>query len=170
MNVDISIPAGLQLIAIHKELAVQFLVQFIKDQASFGGYQSTVCISVALITNVTDRLALSIDVIHHVYKILFIVPIVTIALCHRRIHMIQSSLHNIMHILDIDIFFSQGLCTLLREVTDKSNLILREFVQNSCSRLIDCINDLFYIKYLSCSVLFDYVQFHSPLLYLVFYV
>ena len=122
MNINVAVSAGLQLVPVHEELPVQLFVQLIENQASFGGNQGTVGIGIAFITNVADGLALGIDVIHHVDKIFFIIPVIPVALCHRRIHTVQGSLHDVVHILDINIFLAQGLCLFLCKFTDKLNL------------------------------------------------
>ena len=122
MNIDITIPAGLQLIPVHEKFPVQFLVQLIEDQTSLGSHQRTVGIGIALISNVANGLALGIDIIHHVYEVFFIIPVIPVALCHRRVHTVQSALHDIVHILNIDILLAQRLCLLLGKFTDKLNL------------------------------------------------
>ncbi len=48
MDINIAVLARLQLIPVHKEFPVQFLVQLIEDQASLGGYQSAVGIALLL--------------------------------------------------------------------------------------------------------------------------
>ena len=122
MNIDITVSACLQLVPVHEKFPVQFLVQLIEDQTSLGSYQSTVCIGITFISNVANRLALGINVIHHMDKVFFIIPVIPVALCHRRVHTVESTLHDIVHILNIDVLLAQRLCLLLGKFTDKLNL------------------------------------------------
>ena len=122
MNIDITVSACLQFITVHKKLPVQFLIQLIEDQASLGSYQSTVRIGITFISNVANRLALGINVIHHMDKVFFIIPVIPVALCHRRVYTVESTLHDIVHILNINIFLAQRFCLFLGKFTDKLNL------------------------------------------------
>ena len=122
MNIDITVPAGLQLVPVHEKFPVQFLVQLIEDQASLGSHQSTVRVGITFISNVANRLALGINVIHHMDKVFFIIPVIPVALCHRRVYTVESTLHDIVHILNINIFLAQRFCLFLGKFTDKLNL------------------------------------------------
>ncbi len=168
MDIDITVPARLQLIPVHKKLPVQLLVQFIEDQAPLRRHQRAVRVGIALVSDVANRLALCIDVIHHVDKILFIVPIIPITLGHRRIDLLQSPFRDIVHILNVDSLFSQGPCALLGKPADILCLFISELVKDPCSRFIDRIHDLFHIEILSGAVLLDHVQLAFLLLYVVF--
>ena len=131
MNVNISVLTGLKLIPVHKELAVQLLVQLIKDQATLGGHQSAVGVGIGLVPDITDRLALCVHVIHHMDEIQLVVPVITITLRHSRIDSLQGSFHNIVHLLDLDLAFSKGLGVLLCEPADEILLFLGEGIQNT---------------------------------------
>ena len=168
MDIDISVPARLQLVPVHEKFPVQLLIQFIEDQTSLGRYQSAVRIGIALVPDVADGLALRIYVVHHMHKIFFVVPVVPVTLCHCWIHLLQRPLRDVVHVLDIDPLFSQRLCTLLREPADILCLFIGKFVKDSGCRLVDCIHDLLHIKILPGSVLLDYVQLAFPLLYVVY--
>ena len=100
MDIDVAVFAGLQLISGHKKLPVQLFVQFIEDQAPLCGHQRTVRIGIALISNVTDGLAFGVHLIHHMDKIHFVIPVIPVAFRHRRIYLLKSALHNVVHILN----------------------------------------------------------------------
>ena len=168
MNINISILTCLQLVAVHKKLTIQFLIQFIKDQASLRSNQRTVGICIALVPDVTDCLALCIYVVHHVDKIKFIITIITIALGNCRIHTLQSSFNDIMHLLDLNLIFSKRICMLLCKTTDKIFFFRRKFIKDSCGRFVYCFHDLLRIKFFSCSVFLNYINHTLSLLFAAF--
>ena len=61
MNINISITTCLNFLSCHEKFLIEFFIYFIKDQASFGRNQCTVCVAVFLITNIHDRLALLVN-------------------------------------------------------------------------------------------------------------
>ena len=88
MDINITVPAGLDLFRGQEELLVQFLVQLIEDQAALRGDESTVRIAVLLVADVHDGLALFVDIIQHPYKILLIVTIIAVAFCNDRFYLL----------------------------------------------------------------------------------
>ena len=48
MDINITVPAGLDLFRGQEELLVQFLVQLIEDQAALGGYQCGIRVGISL--------------------------------------------------------------------------------------------------------------------------
>ena len=167
MNVNIAILTCLKFIAVHKKLAVKFLIQFIKNQASLGSHKSAVRISVALVTDVADCLTLGIYIIHHMNEIQLIVPVIPVALGHSRIHSLQGTFHNIMHLLDLNFFFSKGSCVFLCKTADKFLLLLRKCIQNPGRRFVHGSNDLLRIELFFCSVLLNYINHTFLLLYTI---
>ena len=161
MNIDIAIPACLPLISGHKEFLIQILIQFIKNQAPFGGHQCTVRIGIAFISDITNRLAFGINIIHHVDKVHFIIPIITITLCHIRVHFFQSTFHNIMHLCNRDTLLLHTFCSFRRISAKFCCLFFRKCIQGSCSRLIHRTDNLLHIKFFTGSIFFDYIhRFH----------
>ena len=130
MNIDIAVLTCLKLITVHKKFTVKLFIQFIKDQASLGSNQSTVCVGIALITDITDCLALGIYVIHHVDKIQFIISVIPVTFSYSWIYSLQGTLYYVVHLLDLDLIFSQGSCMLLGKLADKILLFLRKSIQN----------------------------------------
>ena len=124
MNINIAILTCLKLVAVHKEFTVKLLVQLIKDQTSLGSYKCTVCIGITLVSNVTDCLTLGIDVIHHMNEIQLIITVIAIALGYSRVHTLQGTLYDIVHLLDLDLIFSKGICMLLGKSADKILLLI----------------------------------------------
>lgn len=124
MNINVAVLTCLKLITVHKKLPIEFLVQLIKDQASFRGNKGAVCIGITFITDITDRLTLGIDIIHHMDKIQLVIPIITVALGNCRIHTLQSPLHDVVHLLDLDLILSKGIRMLLGKTADKILLLV----------------------------------------------
>ncbi len=159
MDVDISVPAGLQFVAVHEKFPVQFFIQFVKNQTALRRHQGTVCVRIAFIPDVTDGLAFGIHVIHHMDKIFFVIAVIPVALCHRRIHLVQRALHDIVHILDVDPFFAQRFRLFLRKLTDKADLVLCKRIQDTGRRLVDRIDDFLHIKRLFCAIFLNYMHY-----------
>ena len=88
MDINITVPAGLDLFRGQEELLVQFLVQLIEDQAALGGYQCGIRVGIFLVSDVHDGLALFVDIIQHPYKILLIVTIIAVAFCNDRFYLL----------------------------------------------------------------------------------
>ena len=86
MDVNVAVLARLQFVPGHEKFTVQLLVQLIKNQAALRRHERAVRIRIALVSDITDRLALRIDIIHHMNKVHLIVAVVPVALCHCRIH------------------------------------------------------------------------------------
>ena len=80
MDINVAVLACLQLIAIHKNLRYSSLFSSLKNQASLCRHKRTVRVGVALIADIADGLALCIHIIHHMYKVYLVVPIITVAL------------------------------------------------------------------------------------------
>ena len=128
MDIDISILTCLQFITIHEKLTVKFFIQLIKNQASFRGNQCTVCIGIALVSDVTDRLTLGVHIIHHMNEVKFIVSVITIALSYSRVYSLQGTLYDIMHLLNLNLILPQRRCMLLRKPADKFFLFVRKCI------------------------------------------
>ena len=124
MDINVAVLTCLKLITVHKKLPVELLVQLIKDQASFRGNKSTVCVGITFITDITDRLTLGIDIIHHMDKIQLVIPVIAVALGNCRIHTLQSTLHDVVHLLDLDLILSKGIRMLLGKTADKILLLV----------------------------------------------
>ena len=128
MNINITILTCLKLITVHKKFTVKLFIQFIKDQASLSGNQSTVCVGIALITNITDCLTLGIYIIHHMDEIQFIISVIPVTFGYSWIYSLQGTLYYVVHLLDLNLIFSQGSCMLLGKLADKILLFLRKSV------------------------------------------
>ena len=133
MNINITVLTCLQFIAVHKEFSVKFLIQFVKDQASLCSYKCTVCIGITLVSDITDCLTLGIYIIHHMDEIKFVIAVITITLGNCRVYTLQSAFYDIVHFLDLNLVFAEGICMLLRKTADKIPLLLRKCIKNSCS-------------------------------------
>ena len=158
MDINIAILAGLKLAAVHKELPVQLLVQLIKDQASLGGHQGAVRVGVALISDITDGLALGVHFVHHVDEIQLVIPIIPVTLCHSRIDLFQGAFHNIVHFLNGNALFSKRCRPLLGILADKLNFLTTEFIQDTGCGFIDGRNNLLYMKIFLGPVLFNHIH------------
>ena len=119
MDVNITVLACLKLIPVHEKLAVQFLVQFVEDQASLGSDKSAVRISVALVPDVADGLTLRIYFIHHVDEIRLVISVITVALGNCRIYLFQRALYDVVHVCDRYLFLAQSLCMLRCKLADE---------------------------------------------------
>ena len=158
MDINITVLACLKFIPVHEKLAVKLLVQLIEDQTSLGRHQCTVRVCIAFVTNVADRLALCINLIHHMDKVLLIVPVIPITFGHGRIYLIKRTLHDIVHLRDRDAVLTSLLCLLLGILTDKRYLLLCKTVHDTAGRLIHSGNDLVHIKFFFCAVFLDNVH------------
>ena len=168
MNINIAILACLALISGHKKLLVQILIQFIKNQASFGCHQCTVCVGITFISNIPDGLTLGIDIVHHMDKIHFIIPVIPVTFCHIRIHFFQGTFHNIMHLCNGNAFFSQAFRSRRRIAAQFLRFFFRKCVHRSGGRFIYCTDNLLYIKFFSGSIFFDYVHTSSLLFFCLY--
>ena len=159
MDINISVIHCLKFLYCHKKLLIQGLIQFIKDQASLCGNQSAVCIGIFLISNVHDGLALFINIIQHLHKILLIIAVIPVTLRHRRIYPLQSSFHQIMHLGNGNLRYVQGFCFLFHKLADKVQLRLGKGNHCPFCRFIDCHYYFLYIKFLFCTVFFNHFDF-----------
>ena len=158
MNINIAVLACLQLIAVHKEFPVKLLVQFIEYQASLGCNQRTVCVCIALVPDIADRLALGIDLVHHVDKIMLIISVIPVTLGNRRVYLLQSPLHNIVHFLDRNFFLPQGLRLVCGISAQEVNLLLRKAVHDPFRGFIDCPDYFLNVKFFFCSIFLNYIN------------
>ena len=131
MNVNVTVLTCLKFITVHKELPVKLFVQLIEDQASLGCNKRTVCIGIALITDVADGLALGVNVIHHVDEIQLVIPVIAVALGNCRIYTLQRSLYDVVHLLDLDLIFPKGIRMLLGKTADKILLLIGKSIKNT---------------------------------------
>ena len=88
MYINITVPARLYLLRRHKELLIQLLIQLIKNKAPLGGNQRRIRVGILLVSNVHNGLAFLIYVVQHTHKILFIIPIIAITLCHNGLYLL----------------------------------------------------------------------------------
>ena len=155
MHINISVPACLNLFRRHKKLLIQFLIQLVKNQTPFGGYQRRIRVGVFLVAHIHDRLALFIYIVQHTDKILFIIPIIPITLGYDGLHLFQRALHNIVHHRNGDCirfhFFHFGNHIL----TDVPFLLVRKPGQRTVCGFPHRINDLLHMKCFPAAVLFN---------------
>ena len=172
MNINIPFPDRLKLLHSQEKFLIKLFVQFIENQTSLRRHQRTVRITVLLIPDVHDRLALPVNLIQHVHKILLIIPVIPVTLCHDRIHFLQSAFHHIVHLGNLNLLHSQLKDLLFHKPADELNVFLRKLNQGTIGRFIDSHNDFLYIKFFFRSVLLDHsdiLQIHksSPFYYIL---
>ena len=102
MDVNKSVLACLQFIPGHKEFPIKFFIQFIEDQASFGCHKGAIRICIALVSDITDRLAFCVDLIHHMDKRSLVIPVITIRFCDLFIDLAERGLYKTVHCKDRD--------------------------------------------------------------------
>ena len=158
MDVNVTVLARLQLVSCHEKFTVQLFVQLIENQAALRRHKRTVRIRIALVSDIADRLALRIDIVHHMDKVHLIIAVVPVALCHRRIHCLQGAFYDVVHLLNRDALLVQGLCLALRKLTEELQLLIGKFIQNPGRRLINRDDDLLHVKLFIGSVFFDYIH------------
>ena len=96
------------------------------------------------------------------HEVFFIISVITIASCNCRIHLFQGTFHNIVHILNINIFSAKRLCLCKGKITDSAFFFFCKCVKNTICRFIHRIDNLFNIELFSCSVFLDYVNHLTP--------
>ncbi len=158
MHIQIPVPARLNLLRGHEKLLVQLLVKLIEDQASLGGDKRAVRISVLLVPYVHDGLALLIHVVHHTYEILFIIAIVPITLGNDGFHILQRTLHHIVHDLDRNLLLPQLVNLIDHSLAYMALLFIREFGQRTISTLPYGVDDLLDIELLQTPILLDHLH------------
>ena len=159
MDIDITVPARLDLFRGHKKFLVKLLIKLIKNQAALRGDKGAVRISVLLVADVHDRLALLVDVVHHAHKILLVIAVIAVALRHNRLHVLQRTLHNIVHDLDRYLLLVQLVHLVNYRLADMTLLLLRKLREGTVCALPHCIDDLLDIKCLQTAILLDH--FHT---------
>ena len=155
MNVNISFPDRLDLFHCQKEFFIKLFIQFVEDQTALCGYQRTVSVAVFFIPDIHDGLALFIYFIQHLYKVLFVITIITITFCHHRIYLFQGSLYHIMHLCNRDVLNSQCLYLFFYETTDIVQLLICEFNECTVRRFINSHNYFLHVKIFLCPVFLD---------------
>ncbi len=159
MDINISVTAGLNLFRGHEKFLIQFFVKLVKNQAAFGGYKGAVRISVLLIPNIHNGLALLIDIVHHANKILFVIPIVAVALGHNGLYILQRALYNIVHNLNRNLLFIQLIHLFDDSLTNMPFFFLGKFSQRTIGTFSYRINNLLHIKCFQAAIFLDY--FHN---------
>ncbi len=155
MDIDIAVPAGLNLLHGHKKFLVEFLVELIKDQAPLGGNQGAVRVGVLLVPHVHDGLALFVHVVHHAHKILFIVAVIPVTLSHNGLDALQSALHNIVHDGDGNLILLHLVYLVHHKLTDMLLLLIGKFGKSPVGALPYRIDHLLHVKSLQASVFLD---------------
>ena len=155
MNIKISVPARLNFFRRHEKFLIKFLVKLIKNQASFGGNEGAVRIRIFLVSDIHDRLAFFINIVHHAYEVLFIVTVIAVALCNDRLHIFQRAFHDIVHDLYRDFLLIHLIHPVHHRLTDMPFFFLRKFRQCTVSAFSDSIDDLLNIKALQAAVFLD---------------
>jgi len=154
MNINITIFTCLQFIAVHEKFTIQLFIQLIKNQTSLGCNQRTVCICIALISDITNGLALGINFIHHMNKIMFVISVITVTFGNRRIHFFKCSFYYIMHILYGNFRFSHAFYFFCCIPADKINLLFCKLIKNPSCRFIYRSYNLLHVKFFFCPVFF----------------
>ena len=155
MDIDIAVPAGLQLLRIHKKLLVEGLVQLIKDQAPLGGHQRAVGIAVLFIADVHNGLTFFVHLVQHPDKILFVIPVIPIAFRHHGTDLVESPLHNIVHLGDGDLSKPPLLHLFLHKTADIVQLLLTEGIEHPVSGLVYRHHNFLHVKLFSGIIFFD---------------
>ena len=96
---------------------------------------------------------------------MLIIAIISVALCNRWIDFFQSPLHNIVHILNGNLFFIQRIRLFLGIAADKFHLILFEIIHNSGCGFVHCPHDFLNIKILFRTIFLNYIHHHFHLIH-----
>ena len=165
MDIDIAVPAGLNLFRSHEKLLVQLLVQLIENQASLCGNQRRIGIGVLLIPDIHDGLAFLVNIIQHADKVLFVIAVIPIAFRYDGLYLLQCALHDIMHDRNGN-FAALQLIHLFNHIAAYfSFLFIRKFGKGTVSALSYRIDNLLHIKGFSCPVLLDYLHVQPGLIF-----
>ena len=167
VNVDIAVALRLKLLDVEKELLVELLVELVEDQAAARGDQRAVRVGVLLVADVHDRLGLFVDRVEHLHEIGLVIAVISVGLGHLRIDRVQRAFDDVVHLSDVNALASDRLALLGDKAADEVKLVLREGIQHPFGALVDCGNDLAYVKRILGTVLFDDVHRRPPLALLV---
>ena len=166
MDIDIPVPAGLNLLRGHEKFLIQFLVQLIEHQAPLGGHKRRVRIGVLLVPDIHDGLALLVHIVQHPHKVLLVIAVVPITLGHHGLYLLQSALHDIMHHGNGNLVLLH-LIDLINNILADTALVLRsKLCQSPVGALGHRIDHLLYIEVLPASVLLyhPYFSYRSEIL------
>ena len=158
MNINITVAAGLNLLRRHKKLLIQLFIQLIKDQTSFRGYKRRIRIGVFLIADIHDRLALFVYIVQHTHKILLIVTVIPITLCHHRFYLFQCAFHDIVHDRNGDRAFIQLVYLFYDIIADMAFFFLRKLGQRPVGAFPYRVDHLLHIKIFFTAVFFDHLS------------
>ena len=161
MHVDITVPAGLDLLRGHEKLLIQLLVQLIENQASFGGNQSGIRVGVLFVPDVHDGLALLVYIVQHPHEVLLVIAVIPVALRHDGLHLLQRALHHVMHHRNRDLIAFQLIHLLDHIAADLPVFLVRKPGQGAVGALSHRIDDLLNVEHFLRSVLLDHL--HIPL-------
>ena len=162
MNIDIAFAARLKLLDRHEKLLIQLLVELIKDKRPLCRNQRRVGVGVFLVAYVHNRLALLVNLVKHMHKILLIVAVVSVALCNGRIHQIECALDYVVHFRNWDFILIHPKNTAVHKRGYLAYILVCEFHKCAECRFFNRDYNLFYIIFLFSSVLF-YNVYHNTM-------
>ena len=155
MNIDIAVPARLNFLRREKKLLIKLFVKLVKNKAPFRRNERGVRIGILLIAYIHDGLTLLIHIIHHAHKILFVIPVIAIALRHNRLHILQRTLHNVMHHRNGNPAGVHTVNLVDHILTDLTLLGICELRECTIGRFSHRSDDLLHIKCLFAAIFFD---------------
>ena len=170
MNIEIAVPDRLDFLRGKEEFLVKFPIELIENQTPLGGYQSTVRVGVLLVPDVHDGLTLGVHFIQHLDKILFVVPVVPIALGDGGVHSLQRPLHDIVHLGDGHLLYAKLRHPFFHELADEALLFLRKRDENTVRGFVDRVHHLLHVEIFQRPVFLDNLNHPSLPFFLLFYV
>ena len=64
-------------------------------------------------------------------EIQLVIPVIAVALGNCRIHPLQCTLHDVVHLLDLDLIFPKGIRMLLSKTADKILLLIGKSIKDT---------------------------------------
>ena len=161
MDVNIAIPASLTFVFRHEEAPVESLIQLIENQAALCGNQSRITVGVFFVTDITNRLAALVDLVHHVDEVFFVIAIIPIGLGNPRVDLFQNPLHETVHLIHRNLIQLKISNELLHAIDNLLSLVVGQFDHHTVGRLPNSVEDFLRIEVLKSSILLNHFDFHS---------
>ena len=137
VDVDIAVALGLKLLDIEEEFLIQLLVELVEDQAAAGGHQRAVGVGILLVADIHDRLGLLVDGVKHLHEIRLVVAVIPVGLGDGGADGVERSLDDIVHLVDADALYAQGLAFIRHKAADKVLLLVGKGIQHALGALVD---------------------------------
>ena len=78
MDIDITIPLSLEFFLCTEKLFVQLCVQAVVAQGPLRGNQGLFVVGIGTVPDIPDLLVFLVDLVHHLGKLYFIIPVILI--------------------------------------------------------------------------------------------